>query len=166
MCIVSFGGFADRGLGSLPGGDESELVKGVRACREAVRAGYDIVSDWENSGDAALETEVSDQELANRPVRRGPWRSGEYASFPCTVSSSRAADGACPAAVPLEDSARLAGRGEACAGSRWLVSVGGCISTVGVEGVGAEARDMNWRKGSASVGALHGRAGAVQYRGR
>lgn len=29
-CIVSFGGFADRGLGSLPGGDESELVKGVR----------------------------------------------------------------------------------------------------------------------------------------
>lgn len=33
-CIVSCEGWADRGLGSLPGGDESELVKGVRAWRE------------------------------------------------------------------------------------------------------------------------------------
>lgn len=33
-CIVSYEGLADRGLGSLPGGDESELVKGVRAWRE------------------------------------------------------------------------------------------------------------------------------------
>jgi hypothetical protein len=32
LCIVSYEGLADRGLGSLPGGDESELVKGVRAC--------------------------------------------------------------------------------------------------------------------------------------
>jgi len=32
--IVSYGGLAERGLGSLPGGDESELVKGVRACRD------------------------------------------------------------------------------------------------------------------------------------
>lgn len=32
-CIVSYEGLADRGLGSLPGGDESELVKGVRAWR-------------------------------------------------------------------------------------------------------------------------------------
>lgn len=30
-CIVSYEVFADRGLGNLPGGDESELVKGVRA---------------------------------------------------------------------------------------------------------------------------------------
>lgn len=30
-CMISLEGFADRGLGSLPGGDESELVKGVRA---------------------------------------------------------------------------------------------------------------------------------------
>jgi hypothetical protein len=29
--IVSYEGLAERGLGSLPGGDESELVKGVRA---------------------------------------------------------------------------------------------------------------------------------------
>ena len=32
--IVPYEVLADRGLGSLPGGDESELVKGVRACRE------------------------------------------------------------------------------------------------------------------------------------
>jgi hypothetical protein len=32
--IVSCESLDERGLGSLPGGDESELVKGVRACRE------------------------------------------------------------------------------------------------------------------------------------
>ena len=32
-CIVSCD-LEDRGLGNLPGGDESELVRGVRACRE------------------------------------------------------------------------------------------------------------------------------------
>lgn len=32
LCIVSYEDLADRGLGSLPGGDESVLVKGVRAC--------------------------------------------------------------------------------------------------------------------------------------
>jgi hypothetical protein len=33
-CIFSCASLANRGLGSLPGGDESELVRGVRACRE------------------------------------------------------------------------------------------------------------------------------------
>jgi hypothetical protein len=33
-CIVSCESLEERGLGSLPGGEESELVKGVRACRE------------------------------------------------------------------------------------------------------------------------------------
>jgi hypothetical protein len=32
--IVSYEGLADRGLGSLPGGDEPELVKGVRAWKD------------------------------------------------------------------------------------------------------------------------------------
>jgi hypothetical protein len=32
--IVSYEVLADRGLGSLPGGDESELVKGVRAWKD------------------------------------------------------------------------------------------------------------------------------------
>jgi hypothetical protein len=32
--IVSYECFADRGLGGLPGGDESELVKGVRAWKD------------------------------------------------------------------------------------------------------------------------------------
>jgi hypothetical protein len=40
---VSFEGFADRGLGSLPGGDESVLVKGVKVCNDAAWAGYDML---------------------------------------------------------------------------------------------------------------------------
>ena len=32
LCIVSCEDLVDRGLGCLPGGDESVLVKGVRAC--------------------------------------------------------------------------------------------------------------------------------------
>lgn len=32
LCIVSYEDLVDRGLASLPGGDESVLVKGVRAC--------------------------------------------------------------------------------------------------------------------------------------
>jgi hypothetical protein len=32
--IVSYEVLAERGLGSLPGGEESELVKGVRAWRD------------------------------------------------------------------------------------------------------------------------------------
>jgi hypothetical protein len=32
--IVSYESLADRGLGSLPGGDEPELVKGVRAWKD------------------------------------------------------------------------------------------------------------------------------------
>jgi hypothetical protein len=32
--IVSYEVLTARGLGGLPGGDESELVKGVRACRD------------------------------------------------------------------------------------------------------------------------------------
>lgn len=32
LSIVSYEDFVDLGLASLPGGDESVLVKGVRAC--------------------------------------------------------------------------------------------------------------------------------------
>lgn len=32
LCIVSYEDLEDRGLGCLPGGDESVLVKGVRGC--------------------------------------------------------------------------------------------------------------------------------------
>lgn len=32
LLIVSYEDLVDRGLASLPGGDESVLVKGVRAC--------------------------------------------------------------------------------------------------------------------------------------
>lgn len=84
-CIVSFGGFADRGLGSLPGGDESELVKGVRACSEAVRPEYDMVLEAGDTDKAALEKKVSGWELVSRPGRSGPWLSGEDVKFPCTL---------------------------------------------------------------------------------
>jgi hypothetical protein len=45
--IVSYEGLAERGLGSLPGGDESELVKGVRAWRDAGWPRRDMVEDVE-----------------------------------------------------------------------------------------------------------------------
>jgi hypothetical protein len=71
-CIVSFGGFADRGLGSLPGGDESELVKGVRTCSDAVRPGYGMVPAAENTDEATLEADVSERELVSRSLRGAP----------------------------------------------------------------------------------------------
>jgi hypothetical protein len=71
-CIVSSGGFADRGLGSLPGGDESELVKGVRTCSDAVRPGYGMVPEAENTDEAMLEADVSERELVSRSLRDAP----------------------------------------------------------------------------------------------
>jgi hypothetical protein len=43
--IVSYEWRAERGLGSLPGGDESELVKGVRACRDTGGPERDMAVD-------------------------------------------------------------------------------------------------------------------------
>ena len=71
-CIVSYAGFAARGLGSLPGGDESELVKGVRACRDAVRPGFDMVPVAEKTDEATLDADVSDRELVSSSARRAP----------------------------------------------------------------------------------------------
>jgi hypothetical protein len=42
VCSFSCEGLAERGLGSLPGGDESVLVRGVRACSDAAWPGYDM----------------------------------------------------------------------------------------------------------------------------
>lgn len=54
-------GFAERGLGSLPGGDESVLVRGVRACMEVGWPVYDILqSAVENTDEAVLATELSE----------------------------------------------------------------------------------------------------------
>lgn len=72
-CIVSYEGFADRGLGGLPGGEQSELVKGVRACSEAVRSGYGMVPDDEKTGEATLERELSDARLFSKSPRRASW---------------------------------------------------------------------------------------------
>lgn len=70
-CIVSCEGFADRGLGSLPGGDESVLVKGVRACNDALCPGYDIVMAVEKTDDAELGTELSEPApFSKSPARR------------------------------------------------------------------------------------------------
>jgi hypothetical protein len=48
--IVSYEGLAERGLGSLPGGDESELVKGVRAWRSIGCPERDMVEGVLKSG--------------------------------------------------------------------------------------------------------------------
>lgn len=86
-CIVSFGGFADRGLSSLPGGEESELVKGVRACSDAVWPGYDMVPAAENTDEATLEADVSDRELVSKSLRRAPLSLGICVFFSCVVTS-------------------------------------------------------------------------------
>ena len=76
-CIVSYESLAERGLGSLPGGDESELVKGVRACRDELRPGYDIVWAAENTDEAELGRELSERALVSTSPWRRPWSSGE-----------------------------------------------------------------------------------------
>lgn len=49
-CMASYGGgLAGRGLGSVPGGDESELVMGVRALGRGRRAAGDMVEAAEST---------------------------------------------------------------------------------------------------------------------
>lgn len=58
---VAVAGLAERGLRALPGGDEPVLVKGVRACMDAVRPGYDIMLlRVENTDGAELSSELSE----------------------------------------------------------------------------------------------------------
>jgi hypothetical protein len=76
-CSGSYEGFADRGLGSLPGGDESELVRGVRAYNDADCPGCDILLAAEKTEDAELAREESEPTPFSRSLRRCSWSSGE-----------------------------------------------------------------------------------------
>lgn len=58
-CIVSCESLEERGLGSLPGGEESELVKGVRAWREWLWPGRDMVGGAEKVDEAGVEESES-----------------------------------------------------------------------------------------------------------
>jgi hypothetical protein len=58
--MVSWEGFAERGLGSLPGGDESVLVKGVRACRDGLRPVNDMLLAAEKTEEAELVADLSE----------------------------------------------------------------------------------------------------------
>jgi hypothetical protein len=77
-CKVSFEGFAERGLGSLPGGDESVLVRGVRACKDAACPAYDILL-WglEKTDDAELARELSEPTLFSTSPNRWSSSVGE-----------------------------------------------------------------------------------------
>jgi hypothetical protein len=58
---MSFDGCAERGLGSFPGGDESVLVKGVRACIEVAWLGYDILGlAGDNTDNVEAANELAD----------------------------------------------------------------------------------------------------------
>lgn len=58
---VEVAGLAERGLRALPGGDESVLVKGVRACMDAVRPGCGmLLLGVENTEGAELSSELSE----------------------------------------------------------------------------------------------------------
>jgi hypothetical protein len=59
-CIVSCESLDDRGLGNLPGGDESELVRGVRACRELLCPERDMVGGAEKVEEAGVDAEESE----------------------------------------------------------------------------------------------------------
>ena len=79
VCNVSFEGFADRGLGSLPGGDESVLVKGVKVCNDAAWAGYDILLlGVEETEATELASELTEPIQFSRSLPLWSWLSGEY----------------------------------------------------------------------------------------
>lgn len=58
--IVSYEGLADRGLGSLPGGDESELVNGVRALRAVGWPARDMAEGAEKVDEACVGVEQAE----------------------------------------------------------------------------------------------------------
>ena len=78
-CIVSLKGFAERGLGSFPGGDESVLVNGVSALRAGGCPGCAIlVLADENMDDVVLDTELAEPTPFKRPSAWLSLLSGRY----------------------------------------------------------------------------------------
>lgn len=73
-CIVSLEGFAERGLGSFPGGDESVLVNGVRAFICAAYAIFVLVE--EKMDEVELDTELAEPIPFRSPLERLSWSSG------------------------------------------------------------------------------------------
>ena len=92
-CAGSFDGFAERGLGSLPGGEESVLVKGVRACRDAACPGYDILL-WaeEKTDEVELALELSEPTPFKRSPGRVSWSRGECVVVCLVVSEESDAE--------------------------------------------------------------------------
>lgn len=83
-CNVSLVDFAGRGLGSLPGGEESVLVRGVRACNDAPCPGYAIViSVKEKTEGVELARELSEP----IPFSRSPGRCSSSAGESVIVLS-------------------------------------------------------------------------------
>jgi hypothetical protein len=80
-CIVSCESLEERGLGSLPGGDESELVKGVRACREIFWPERDMVEGAEKVEEAGVGAEESESTSSSRSLGRRASFLGEFDLF-------------------------------------------------------------------------------------
>jgi hypothetical protein len=73
-CIVSLEGFAEHGLGSFPGGDESVLVNGVSACICPAYAIFVLVE--EKMDEVELDTELAEPRPFKSPPERLSWSSG------------------------------------------------------------------------------------------
>lgn len=76
--IVSYEGLAERGLGSLPGGDESELVKGVRAWREAGGPARDMAEGAEKVEEVVVGVELPESTWFSSESERRASSKSEY----------------------------------------------------------------------------------------
>jgi hypothetical protein len=68
--IFSCESLCNRGLGNLPGGDESELVRGVRACRELLWPERDMVDGAEKVEEAGVGVEESESASSSSSLGR------------------------------------------------------------------------------------------------
>lgn len=76
-CIVSYAGLDECGLGSLPGGDESELVKGVRALRAVWCPERDMAEGVEAMEEACVGVEAAESRSISSSRGRCALLSGE-----------------------------------------------------------------------------------------
>lgn len=79
VCIVSYERLVERGLGSLPGGDESVLVKGVRACADEGWPERDMALAAEKMDECDVGVEVVELASFNSSPGRRAWSSSAAA---------------------------------------------------------------------------------------
>jgi hypothetical protein len=154
-CVcVSLGGLCDRGLGGLPGGEESVLVKGVRALIEAVCPGYDILLlGVEDTEGTTLPRELSEPIPFSRSLEPCSWSSGEGVLILACAGGEESRGTAVPNAERLldegtDESARRepARLRERLSLLRVLRGDNGGVDVIWSRDA-ARARDILWRRG-------------------